>query len=510
MALGQNGQVYVSTDGAQWPRTHLPGGGIYPQDIIYADGRFIATGGYGEIYTSDDDGATWTVKNKVNGIEHYVRSVAYGGGNLVVVTEHGKILISFDKGDTWEQQISGFENQRHLYGVAAGKSNFVAVGELGLTLQSKDFGAPGNPDADAVDADKGALTWDTIKGGNTRQDSVTANLADPLPTSGDSGTTIRWSSNPAGWVNATTGAVTRPSSSQGNKTVTLTATISKGTVSQTKDFPLTIIALPSTGSGGGVAPVYYTISAAAGPGGTISPESAAVASYGSRTFTITPDSGYEIADVLVDGKSIGVKTTYTFEKVTGKHTISATFKRIFPFKDVKETDWFYNSVKYAFENSLMTGTSTDIFNPLLDTSRAMIVTILHRLGKTPNAPANIFADVDEGTWYTDAVSWAAANGIVKGYGGGLFGPTDSVTREQLACILYNYARYAGYDVSQSAELTGFIDGGSTSDWAVEAMQWAVGSGLIRGKGNNLLDPTGPATRAEVAAILERFIEGNAK
>jgi hypothetical protein len=609
VALGQNGQVYVSSDGTEWPRTYLPGSGNYPQDIIYVNGRFVAVGGYGEVYVSDNDGATWTVQEKVGGVNEYIYSVAYGGGNLVGVTAYGNILISTDKGDSWTAEPSGFDERLHLYGVTAGDEGFVAVGEWGLVLQSKDFGAPGDPDANAVAKDKAALTWDVIAEENTRQDSITGDLVNPLPTSGANGTTISWSVSHGGFINTTTGAVTRPTFTQGDQTVVLTATISKGTASDTvtfmlkvvaldptpdesitvdltwltwnlirgsnstegqvktglnlvdsgphdttirwsaepagvintttglvtrpaagqgnvqvrltavvskeggqngtEEFELTIIALSDSGSGG-IAPTYYTISATAGPGGTISPESAAVAAHGSQTFTITPDSGYEISDVLVDGKSIGAKTTYTFEKVTGKHTISATFKRIFPFKDVKETDWFYNSVKYAFENGLMTGTSTDIFNPLVDTSRAMIVTILHRLEQTPDTPANIFTDVDAGTWYTDAVAWAAANGIVKGYGGGLFGPTDSVTREQLACILYNYARYAGYDVSQSAELTGFIDGGSTSDWAVEAMQWAVGSGLIRGKGNNLLDPTGPATRAEVAAILERLIEGNAK
>ncbi|MGI6628558.1 MAG: immunoglobulin-like domain-containing protein [Bacillota bacterium] len=617
ISLGKNGQVYRSTDdGETWARTYLPGNG-YPRDVVYADGRFVATGGNGRIWVSDDSGASWTLYAEAGGVSQYINSVDYGGGRLVAVASYGLIVVSADKGATWTQQPSGLADpDMHLYGVAAGDASFVAVGAWGLVLQSKDFGLPDDPDASAVAAAKAALTWDVIGGENTRQDSVTSNLVNPLPTSGASGTTIGWSAEPTGFINTTTGAIARPTFAQGNRTVALTASIRKGDASDTvtfaltilaadatpdeaidtdltwltwnlikgsnstesqvtsglnlvdsgphdttiswsaepagvintttglvtrpaagqgnaqvrltavvskeggqdgtKEFELTIIALPSTGSGGGVAPVYYTISAAAGPGGTISPKSASVASYGSQTFTITPDEGYEIEDVLVDGKSVGVVASYTFERINKKHTISAIFKKIeepvaeSPFKDVEETDWFYNSVKYVFENGLMTGTSTDIFNPLLDTNRAMIVTILHRLEKTPDAPANMFTDVDAGTWYTGAVAWAAANGIVKGYGGGLFGPTDSVTREQLACILYNYARYAGYDVSQSAELTGFVDGGSTSAWAVEAMQWAVGSGLIRGKGNGLLDPTGPATRAEVAAILERFIEGNTK
>ena len=115
----------------------------------------------------------------------------------------------------------------------------------------------------------------------------------------------------------------------------------------------------------------------------------------------------------------------------------------------------------------------------------------------------------EGTWYKDAVAWAAANGIV-GAMGQRFGPNDSITREQMVCILYRYAKYAGYDVSQSGSLTGFTDGGQTSKWAVAAMEWAVGSGLIQGKDGNILDPAGLATRAEAATILQRFIENNAK
>ncbi|HHY11386.1 MAG TPA: S-layer homology domain-containing protein, partial [Firmicutes bacterium] len=341
--------------------------------------------------------------------------------------------------------------------------------------------------------------------------------------SGPHGTTISWSAEPAGVINTTTGSVTRPAAGQGNAQVRLTATVSKqGGESKTKEFQMTVISLPSADPEPPVITTYYAISATAGEGGTISPKSASVAAYGSRTFTITPDEGYEIEDVLVDGKSVGVVTSYTFERVSRKHTISAIFKKTeesvaeFPFKDVEESDWFYSSVEYVFDNGLMTGTATDLFSPLLDTSRAMIVTIIHRLEQTPSGSESIFTDVDLGTWYTDAVAWASANGIVEGYGGNLFGPDDSITREQMACILYRYARYAGYDVSLPAQaglpdvLAGFVDGGNVSPWALEAMQWAVGSGLISGKGNGILEPTGPATRAEAAAILQRFIESNVK
>ncbi len=156
----------------------------------------------------------------------------------------------------------------------------------------------------------------------------------------------------------------------------------------------------------------------------------------------------------------------------------------------------------------MTGTASGRFDPLLAANRAMVVTILHRLEETPDAPASSFADVLAGAWYEDAVSWAAANGIAEGFGDDRFQPEAAVTREQIACFFYRYSQYAGKDVSASDPLTGFVDGDQTSEWAREAMEWAVGCGLIRGKDGGALDPTGTATRAELAAILERFIEGN--
>ena len=368
---------------------------------------------------------------------------------------------------------------------------------------------PGTPDSGAVAADKAALTWDAIKGGNGGQEAVTVDLVNPLPTSGANGTTISWSASPVGFINTTTGAVTRPAFTDGDKTVTLTATISKGEASDTKAFTLTIIALPAPPPppSGGTIPAYL-ITVNAGPGGTITPKTTTVLMGASVTFTVTPDEGYEIADVFVDGQSVGAVDRYTFDEVASSHNIAATFRKAFPFEDVAETDWFYSSVRYVFENGLMTGTAPDRFDPLLAANRAMVVTIFHRLEETPDAPASSFADVLDGAWYEEAVAWAAANGIAEGFGDGRFQPEAPVTREQLACFFYRYSQYAGRDVSARAPLTDFVDGDQTSEWAREAMEWAVGCGLIRGKDGGVLDPTGTATRAELAAILQRFIEGN--
>ena len=175
------------------------------------------------------------------------------------------------------------------------------------------------------------------------------------------------------------------------------------------------------------------------------------------------------------------------------------------FSDVAETDWFYSAVKYVCDSKLMDGTSLTTFAPLMTTNRAMMVTILWRLEGSPVVNyAMPFGDVDQGAWYGEAVRWSAAERIVNGYSDTVFGPDDTVTREQIALILYRYAQNKGYDVTARGDLSAFSDGGATSSWAVEAMEWAVGSGLLSGKGNGVLDPTGTATRAEIAQIFSNF------
>ncbi|WP_347488655.1 S-layer homology domain-containing protein [Desulfoscipio sp. XC116] len=178
-----------------------------------------------------------------------------------------------------------------------------------------------------------------------------------------------------------------------------------------------------------------------------------------------------------------------------------------PFTDVKPADWFYNSVAFAVRNDLFSGTSATAFSPNEPMTRAMLVTVLYRLeGEPAVTGSNSFTDARSGQWYTDAVIWANAEGIVTGYGGGLFGPNDSVTRQQMAAILHNYARHKGYDVTATTDLAAFNDAAKVSDWAREAVQWANAAGLITGRTATGLAPDGTATRAEVASILMRFCE----
>ena len=178
-----------------------------------------------------------------------------------------------------------------------------------------------------------------------------------------------------------------------------------------------------------------------------------------------------------------------------------------PFTDVSEKDWFYGDVMFVYENGLMLGTSKTLFSPHGTATRGMMATILWRMEGSPVPKGkNSFTDVEAGKWYADAITWTAENGIFAGYGKDKFGPDDPITREQLAAIFYRYAYYKGYDLTVKGNLDTFKDADKITDYAKTAMQWAVGSGLVKGKSGNLLDPQGTATRAEIAAMLHRFIE----
>ena len=192
--------------------------------------------------------------------------------------------------------------------------------------------------------------------------------------------------------------------------------------------------------------------------------------------------------------------------VIDDHSHAAEAPSALPFTDVSTDDWFFDVVRYVYEQGLMTGTSDREFSPNLTTTRGMIVSILNRLEGGPTAEAAGFTDVADGDWYADAVNWAASEGIIAGYEDNTFRPNDPITREQLAAMLMNYAAWKGEDVSARADLGGYNDAASVSSWAAETVQWAVAEGLISGMPGNLLEPQGSATRAQVAAILERFLE----
>ena len=262
----------------------------------------------------------------------------------------------------------------------------------------------------------------------------------------------------------------------------------------------------------------YRITVEATQGGTVTADPTAAKAGTTVTLTPVPDRGYQVGTVAVTdrfGEAVAVTEqaggTYTFTMPNGQVTVTVTFAETpLPFTDVTEGDWFYDAVRYAYETGLMDGVGDNLFAPNSETTRAQLVTILYRLAGQPAVSGDlIFTDVEAGTWYADAVAWAAENGIVNGTTDTTFAPGDDITREQLVTVLYRYAESKGYDVSVSADLSGYPDAGQVQDYAQPAMAWAVAEGIVEGV-DGTLNPAGNATRAQIATILMRFCEGVAK
>jgi len=268
-----------------------------------------------------------------------------------------------------------------------------------------------------------------------------------------------------------------------------------------------------SGGGGGYNPpvTYYTLRFETGGGSDISSVREAYNTYIDLTQYVPTWRGHTFigwySERGLTNKVSGVyltkdMTVYALWRVDENPGTGAN-----PFTDVFEKDWFYGDVMFVYENGLMLGTSKTLFSPHGTATRGMMATILWRMEGSP-APKgkNSFTDVVAGKWYADAITWAAENGIFAGYGKDKFGPDDPITREQLAAIFYRYAGYKGYDLTVKGNLDKFKDADKVTDYAKMAMQWAVSSGLVKGKSGNLLDPQGTATRAEIATMLHRFIE----
>lgn len=260
------------------------------------------------------------------------------------------------------------------------------------------------------------------------------------------------------------------------------------------------------------------------------------------TLTITPDKGYEVDKIeivddegdKIDAKKVEDKDNkYTFRMANCDVTVTVTFKEEgkttedtdkeedkddettentdLNFTDVSSSDWFFKGVEYVVDKGIMSGVSENEFAPFGKLTRAMLVQMLYNMESRPACDAeNAFIDVPVGQWYTDAVIWANDAKIVSGMGEGLFAPNMEITREQMVAMLYNYAKYKGYDVTASADLSTFADNASVSAWAQPAMQWAVAEGYISGMGDNQLAPQGTATRAEIASVIMRFMEATAE
>ncbi|MBC5716750.1 S-layer homology domain-containing protein [Flintibacter faecis] len=253
------------------------------------------------------------------------------------------------------------------------------------------------------------------------------------------------------------------------------------------------------------------------PNGTITVTPKTAAKGKLVTVTVTPDAGYRLDKLTATGKNGDDLTLtdigggkYTFVMPTGGARVSGSFVKIIqaaegqPFEDVPQGAWFVDAVKYVQQNGLMAGTSATTFSPYGNTSRGMIVTILHGMCGKPVFEGCVFSDVEEGTYYAKATCWASQNQIISGFGQGEFGPDEDVQRDQLAVIMMRYAQYLGLETPERADLSGFVDADQISAYAQEAMSWASAVGLLSGKGDGIMDPQGVATRAEVAAMMARL------
>lgn len=267
---------------------------------------------------------------------------------------------------------------------------------------------------------------------------------------------------------------------------------------------------------GGSTTTTRTITIQSSFGGKVTASASQAAQGKVITLTALPNSGYVLKSLTVttaSGTSVPVANQssgkYTFTMPAAAVTVKAVFAAQetdpdFPFADVAKGSWYYEGVRYAYENGLMSGTGEGTFSPDLPTSRGMLVTILYRLAGSPAAGSASFTDVVKGQWYADGVAWASANGVVSGYPDGSFRPNDTITRGQMAAILYQYARIQGKLDDSRADLSIFSDLDSLSAYAKEPMSWAVAQGLFSGVFADTLAPGGSTTRAQAAVILTAF------
>ena len=288
-------------------------------------------------------------------------------------------------------------------------------------------------------------------------------------------------------------------------------------------------------SGSSHTAAYQEITSVQPENGEVLMSSASAKSGETVTITLKPEEGYVADSVTVldkDGKAIELtdkgEGVYTFTMPNGEVSVSAAFKKaadkgkdyadcskdsacsVEKFADAKNTAWYHDGVHYCLDSGLMVGTSDTTFSPNDNITRAQIVTMLWRLEGSQSVAGNGYKDVKSDAYYSSAVAWASENSIVDGYGDENFGPNDSITREQLAAIMYRYAKFKSMDVSvgEDTNILDFDDATSISTYAVPAIQWACGSGVMNGTDTFKISPKGTATRAQAACIMQRFLTGN--
>ena len=290
----------------------------------------------------------------------------------------------------------------------------------------------------------------------------------------------------------------------GNKTATCTVTVTAPPEPEPEPTPPPYI------------PPTYAVTTPETTGGTVTVSPSRASSGRTVTITATPDLGYELESLTVlDSRGNEIALTdkgdgkYTFTMPASRVTVEASFTPApLPFEDVAPGAWYESAVRYAYFHNIMEGMSETEFAPATALTRAMAAQILYNLEGQPDlSDENLgypYEDVDAQAWYGNAVYWARITGVATGYGDGTFQPTDSITRQEFAQMLYNYAKYKDYDLSAEGDLSTFPDANSIADWAEAAMRWANGNQLINGHDDGTLEPDGTATRAQAASILMKF------
>ena len=408
-----------------------------------------------------------------------------GSGTSATVTANSEVALAATANDGY--RFTGWmENDRQVSTDAT--YTFKATGDRTLTakFEKKVTGVTLNTETLELFTGGSATLTATVEPSDAANQNVTWASSDPSVATVDAAGKVTAVAPGTATITVTT--------ADGNHTATCTVTVTR---------PYIPPANPN-----------YRITVEATQGGTVTADPTAAKAGTTVTLTPVPDRGYQVGAVAVTdrfGDAVAVTEqadgTYTFTMPNGQVTVTVTFAEApLPFHDVTEGDWFYDAVRCAYETGLMDGVGDNLFAPNSETTRAQLVTILYRLAGEPEPGGDSgFADVAAGTWYTDAVAWAAQNGIVNGVSDTEFAPGDDITREQLAAILYRYAAYQGYDVSQRADLSGFGDASSIRPYAQEALSWASAQGLVLGFEDGSLRPQGTASRAQIAAVLMRFL-----
>ena len=442
--------------------------------------------------TDSDDNTMFVLFTGTGDSDTYTLTVTKGGTQVYTenldATKGGVIYFTFEQ-DGGSHTDEAIASGTYTLKVEKGED---VVGTTDITLAKVSFETDSG---DAPDAFYGAAG-----------DTVTLPADKPTKTG----------YNFAGWKNETAGedAETFKAGAEylmGSDDVTLTAQWNRRNSGG---------GAPSGGGGSAATEYAVTVSTADNGSVAVSPKNAEKGD--TVTVTVTPDEGYVLASLTVtdkDGDKVsttkGEDGKYTFKMPASAVTVEAVFAEEgtvseLPFEDVKVEQWFYEAVKYVYDNEMMNGVSATEFAPDASLTRGTIARVLFNLEGAASGAAATFDDVPADAWFADAVNWAAANDIVTGYGDGTFGPDNNITREQMATILYRYAQFKGYDVSVKGDLSAFTDGADVSEWAKDALSWCVGVKLINGRDNGTVDALGTATRAEIAQIFMNFCENIAK